>query len=362
MKKSDHSMRVRPPSRSRRAAVAGPLAAALVVACLCGTSPEEAQLFAQRRQRIAGLTHTEVEQLKRNYEEFRKLPPDRRKALEELNDEVKQDASGRLLKLLAGYNRWFSGLSPFDQERILSKTDPVERAQLVKVIRDDQLKRQAAAAFDGLGRQSLSLAPSDLDATIKAVEENFLTPESRKKISDQLKGRDRHLRILQLAAQQVHNSPGGPRQADQALVSTLIDGIPSETVKTRIMNRTQGRPRRQFLGQMLGRALVSEWRKEIEQVFPTPAAIDAEVARRLKATREDRREQQQLQMSGKPGRTMVGVQMLLLNDEQFKALRPIFFWLIGGLSPRANANRLQQAMPPDDAKGEEAENRAKLTE
>src|SRR5580704_8794788 len=109
MKKSDHSMRVRPPSRSRRAAVAGPLAAALVVACFCGTSPEEAQLFSQRRQRIAGLTHTEVEQLKRNYEEFRKLPPDRRKALEELNDEVKQDTSGRLLKLLAGYNRWFSG-------------------------------------------------------------------------------------------------------------------------------------------------------------------------------------------------------------------------------------------------------------
>jgi hypothetical protein len=333
-----------------------------VVAFLCGTSPEDAQLFAQRRQHIAGLTHAEIEQLKRNYEEFRKLPPDRRKALQELDEEVKQDSSGRLLKLLAGYNRWLSGLSPFDQERILSKTDPVERAQLVKTIRDDQLQRQAAAALDGLGLRGIILLPSDLDVALKAVEENFLTPESRKKLSDQLKGRDRHLRIFQLAAQQVRNSPDGARQADQALISTLIDALPNDTAKTRILNRTQGRPRRQFLGQMLGRALVSEWRKEIEQVFPTRAAIDAEVARRLKAAPEGKRAQQQAQFSSKPGRTMVGVQLLLVSDEQFKALRPIFFWLIGGFSPRPNANRLQQVVPPDDAKGEEAENRTKATE
>jgi hypothetical protein len=352
-------MRAQRPSRSRAAGIVAPLAALFAVTLLCGTTTEEAQLFAKRRLRIAGMTHAEIEQLKNNYEEFQKLSPERREALKELDDEVKQDSTGHLLKLLTGYNRWLSNLSPFDQEKVLSKTDPFERAQLIKAMRDEQQRRQALAAVDGFMRQA-TLQPADLDAIVKAVEENFLSPESRKKIPDQSSGRDRHLRILRLALQQLHSSSNAVPEG-QTLVATLIEAIPNESVKNRILNRPAGRPRRQMLGQVLGRSLAVEWQKEIEKSFPTPEAIDTEVAKRLKMAKPDKREQQQLQMSTKQGRRMVGVQMLLVTDDQFKELRPVFFWLVGGL-PAKVVVRQQQVAPPDEPRTDEAENKTKSAE
>jgi len=353
-------MPAQPPSRSRRSGIARPLAALFVVTLLCGTTPEDAQLFAKRRQRIEGMAHAEIEQLKRNYDEFRKLSPERRQAIEELDSEVKQDASGHLLKLLTGYNRWLSGLSPFDQERILSKTDPIERAQLVKTIRDEQQKRQALAAIGAPGGPALALAPMELDAMLKAVEENFLTPTSRKKIPDQLAGRERHLRIFKTAHQQVRNS-SDPAAAAQALVSTLSEALPNETVKLRMKNAT-GRPPRRVLGQVLSRSLVNEWFDEIRAVFPKEAAIDEEVARRLREAPSAKRESLKAQWGSRPGRRALGGQLALTTNERFKELRPVVAWLAGGLQPRAGAARAQPVAPQDDTRADEAENKTKSAE
>jgi hypothetical protein len=354
-------MPARPPSRSRTAGIVGPLAAILAVTFLCGTTTEEAQLFAKRRQRIAGMAHAEVEQLKRNYEEFRKLSPERRQSLEELDNEVRQDSSGHLLKLLTGYNRWLSGLSPFDQERILSKTDPIERAQLVKAIREEQKKRQALAAIDGAGRPAAMLQPADLDAMVKAVEENFLTPESRKKIPDQLTGRERHLRILRAALQQVKAADDAAAAA-QTLISTLIEAVPNETVKNRIMNPPRARARRQVLGQVLSRSLVNEWSDEIRAVFPTPAAIDAEVTRRLADAAPARRDALKNQFGSRSGRRAVGSQLALQNNDEFKELRPVTGWLAAGLPAKPGTARAQPAVIQDETRADEAENKTKSGE
>jgi hypothetical protein len=64
-------------------------------------------------------------------------------------------------------------------------------------------------------------------------------------------------------------------------------------------------------------------------------------------------------MKTKPGRTMVGVQLLLQNDPQFKELGPIFFWLVGGLPPRPPGPRLQPTPVQDENRTDEAENKAK---
>lgn len=347
-------MPVLPPSRRRAARVARPLAALFVVTLLCGTTSEEAQLFAKRRQQIAGMTHADVERLKRNYDEFRKFSPERRQALQDLDDEVKQDASGHLLKLLNEYNRWLSTLSPFDQERIASQADPIERAKVVKAIRDEHLKRQALAAIDGFGRPSLTLEPSDLDAITKAVEEKFLTPQSRKKIPEQLSGRDRHLRVLSAAQLQLRNTDKASA-AGQALVSLLIDAIPNDTVRSRILNQSALRPRRRSLGQSLGRSLVDEWRSEIANAFPTPAIINEELAKKGK------RDDPKGQLTSKQGRRIVGIQIVLRSDERFKDLGNVFFWLANGLQPKA-APRGQQALPPDEPRTDEAENKTKAGE
>jgi hypothetical protein len=350
-------MPARPPSRSRTAGIVGPLAAIFAVTFLCGTTTEEAQLFAKRRQRIAGMTHAEVEQLKRNYEEFRKLSPERRKALEELDAEVRQDSSGHLLKLLTGYNRWLSGLSPFDQDRVLSKTDPIERAQLVKTIREEQKKRQALAAIDATGRPAAMLQPADLDVMLKAVEENFLTPESRKKIPDQLARRERHLRILKAAQLQVRASDD-PASAAQTLISALIEAVPNETIKNRIMNPPRARSRRQVLGQVLSRSLVNEWSDEIRAVFPTQEAIDAEVTRRLAESLPANRDKLKNQLGSRPGRRAVGSQLALATSDQFKELRPIAGWLAGGLPAKPGTPRTPLTIQ-DDTRADEAENKTK---
>ncbi len=345
-----------PPSCSRAARVARSLAALLVVTLLCGTSSEDAQLLAKRRQRIAGMSHAEIEQLKRNYDEFRKLSPERRQAIADLDNEVKQDTSGRLLKLLTGYNRWLSTLSPFEQERILSKTDPGERVQAVKAIRDEQQKRQALAAIDGIGRQSMMLEPSDLDALTKAVEEHFLNAESRKRIPEQLAARDRHLQVLSAAQLQLRNTDKAAA-AGQALVTLLIDAIPNDTVRSRILNQSALRPRRRTLGQAIGRSLVNEWRFEIERAFPAPAAIDAEVAKKLASGTASKRDQKG-QLLSKLGRRMIGIQLVLRSDEQFKELGTVYFWLSNGLQAKG-ATRGQMAAPQDDSRTDEAENKTK---
>jgi hypothetical protein len=353
-------MPARLPSRSRTAGIVGPLAAIFAVTFLCGTTTEEAQLFAKRRQRIAGMAHAEVEQLKRNYEEFRKLSPERRKALEELDNEVRQDSSGHLLKLLTGYNRWLSGLSPFDQERILSKTDPIERAQLVKTIREEQKKRQTLAAIDATGRPAAMLQPADLDAMLKSVEDNFLTPESRKKIPDQLAGRERHLRILRTAQQQVKSADDAATAA-QTLISTLIEAVPNENVKNRIMNPARARSRRQVLGQVLSRSLVNEWWDEIRAVFPTQEAIDAEVTRRLAEAAPAHRDSLKKQFGARPGRRAIGSQLALATSDQFKDLRPVVVWLAAGLPAKPGTPRTPVTIQ-DDTRADEPESKTKSGE
>jgi len=348
------------PSDSRTAGIIGPLTAIFAVTFLCGTTPDESRLLAERRTRIAGMTHAEVEQLRRNYDEFRKLSPERRKALQELDDEVKQDTAngGHLLKLMTDYNRWLSTLSPFDQERILSKTDPVERAQLVHEIREEQQKRLATTGIDAGGRPALALDPAEFETMLKAVEDNFLTPEARKKIPEQLTGRERHLRILKAAQQQARSAA-----ASQTLVQTLLEAIPNDSLKARIMKQAPRTPRR-LLGQVMSRSLAGEWWDEIRAVYPKPAAIEEEINRRLAIAPAGKRDQQKPQFSSRQGKRMIGVQLALANDDQFKELRPVFMWLSGGLQHRNGRGQSApgSATVPDESRTDEAEGKAKSAE
>jgi hypothetical protein len=305
---------------------------------LSGTSPEDAQLFAARRQKIAGMTQPEIEQLKRNYEEFRKLSPERRKALQELDSEVEQDTKngGHLLKLLTGYNLWLSKLTPFEQEKVVGTSDPGERAEIVKTIRDEQQKREARLALEPPRGKAPSLSTADLDAMLKAVEDNFLSAEVRDKLPQKGAQRDQHLRVLKAARAQIHTSGNIP-SSTQTFIATLIDAIPNASVKTRIQNHT-GKPLapRRILGQTLARALATEWRLEIEAAYPPPAAIDDLIASRIAAAESSRRDAQKNLLNTPDGRRMVGVQVAIQTGEQFDELRPVFYWLWAGFP---NGNR-----------------------
>ena len=82
----------------------------------------------------------ERNRLKRNYETYLKLSPERRRQLFRLHDELQQDAknwrpSG---KLLDQYNTWFCKLSPFRPGQAAEHGRPCsEHAQLVQKLLEE---------------------------------------------------------------------------------------------------------------------------------------------------------------------------------------------------------------------------------
>jgi len=324
-------------SRCVRAVV--PWTALAAIPLLGGATSEDAALLASRRQKVQGLSQSEINRLKRNYDTFRALSQEQRDDLFRLHDEVQQDAKnrGHLQKLLEGYNRWFSSLSPFDRDTILSKTDPVERAMQVEKLRADQKKQQQAVVHAGAfaaahlvdGRNVLS--SQGLEAVVNAVEKNFLSEDAKREVQQMPAGRDRHVRILKLAKEQVQrerrtSNGGDPPQ--KVLMATIIKAIPDETLRARV----QEGPRQQ-LGQLIRQSLLAEWRSEIESVPLTQDQIEEFLDRfqssMLSAKRREALEERR-KKNPRQARRIAEVEMALDSNPKLEELRPVARWLVGG--------------------------------
>lgn len=325
-------------SRCLRATV--PWTALAAIPFLGGATSEDAALLASRRQKIQGLSQSEINRLKRNYDTFRALSQEQRDDLFRLHDEVQQDAKnrGHLQKLLEGYNRWFSSLSPFDRDAILSKTDPVERAMQVEKLRADQKKQQQANVHAGAFAAAhfvdghTILNSQALETVVNAIEKDFLSQDAKKEVQQQMPtGRDRHVRIFKLAREQVQRERrasigGDPPQ--KILMATIIKAIPDEKLKARV----QEAPRQQ-LGQLIRQSLLAEWRDEIESVPLTQEQkeefLDRFQSSMLSARRreafEDRRKKNPRQ-----AQRIAEVEMALDNNPKLEELRPVARWLVGG--------------------------------
>ena len=138
------------PARRNLRPARTPLAWALLgLVLLSGATTEDASVLDARRKQIENLSQPNLNQLKRNYETYLKLPPERRAQLARLDDELAQDAKsgGHLRKLLDQYNAWLFKLSPFDRDKLLNTADPGERADLVqKLLQEQQKQRYTRAA------------------------------------------------------------------------------------------------------------------------------------------------------------------------------------------------------------------------
>jgi len=323
-------------------------AALFAVALLSGTTTEDAQRLESRRRKIEMLSQSELNQLKRNYENYLKLSPERREQLFRLHDELEQDAKngGHLQKLLGDYNRWFSKLSPFDREKLLSTADPGERAQLVQKLREEQKQRVRAARFPSfppwLGplHGSPPLSSSEVDAVLTAVEENFLSETTKKRLSQSASGRDRHLRILRLVMEQLRRERDGGmelRSREATLIKTMINAIPNETVKSQISSAGAPLQVRRQLGQIVGRSILAEWKSELDATPATPTQIEETIKKLVAARRADRREAIQERLQTENGRRFAAIVAAWQTNPKLKGKGQSVFWLLGGLQlPQAN--------------------------
>ena len=188
-------------------------AASSAALLLSGATSEDADLLQAAQHKIQMMSQSQLNQLKRNYESYLKLPPERREQFARLNDELEQDAKNgaRLTKLLDRYNAWLFTLSPFDREKLLGTSDPGERAQLVQKLLQEQQKQRLARAskapfpllalrFDGAGP---SISSSELDVVLNAVKENFLADQAKQRLSPNLGPRERHLQIIRITMDQL---------------------------------------------------------------------------------------------------------------------------------------------------------------
>jgi hypothetical protein len=341
------------------------LALMAVVAATAGMTAEDASRLEARRRRVEGMTQVDLNRLKRNYERFRQLSPAQRDAMFRLHEALEVDAKtgGHLQKLLEEYNRWFSGLSPFDRDALLSIADPVERAKRVEAIFEDHKQQRLAraraeelpflAARTGRFGADAPLEPAELDVVVAAIEKNFLNDESRRRINADIKGRDRHLQVLKLAMQQSRTGgvPGGgvrrgPQAGDRALVAAIADAIPEGRRKARLGAARPQAPRR--LGALLGRSLLAEWSPEIEAAPVKNEQIEAFFQNRRGVDPEELKKR-----LNSPDRRILELQVSLATNPELTEVAPVVNWLLRGFndrrppgSPRGPAARQRQAVTP----------------
>ena len=330
----------KPASLKRRRALC--LSAVLTVALLTGATTEDEARMAAARRKIQLMSQSELNQLKRNYEDYLKLSPQRRQQLFRLHDELEQDSrnGGHLQKLLDAYNRWFVKLSPFDREKVLSTADPGERAQLVEKLREEQKQRiknarkppfpLLAARFD----DSAPLSSNDLDVVVAAVQEKFFSEETKKRVPETSAApRDRHLQILRLAMEQLRRdreagTKKGVREAP--LVNAIVGSIPDESIRTRLQESGGPSQVRRQLGQLLGRSVLAEWKAELDESPPTPAQID-DVTNRWLASNPPIREATQNWLASPNGRRFAGIVAGLQTNPRLRKQRQVILWLFRGM-------------------------------
>jgi hypothetical protein len=351
--------RMRPKAASRRLRLAAVL---LGTALLGGATTEDASLLESRRHSIELLGQAELNRLKRNYETYLKLSPERRQQLADLDAALEQDTKdgGHLQKLLEQYNAWLFKLSPFDREKLLGTADPGERADLVQKLRREQEKQQSARASRGLSVpyfgarfEAMALSPSDLDAILDAVERNYLSDETKHRLGKASSPRERHLQILRAAMQQLRRERGvgikiGPNE--MALVNTMVEAIPKPAIKAQIASADATVPgRRQFetrrqLGQIIARSILAEWQNEIEESPATTAQVDDMTKRWVASVRAERRAALEQRLQTEQGRNLIAAVSAIQFNPRFDKQRPVINWLFRGLSPgplgrSAGANR-----------------------
>jgi hypothetical protein len=327
-----------------------PLAWALLgLVLLSGATTEDASVLDARRKQIENLSQSNLNQLKRNYETYLKLPAERRAQLARLDDELAQDAKngGHLGKLLDQYNAWLSKLSPFDRDKLLNTSDAGERAELVQKLLQEQRQRVARAArapLLALLNTRLDSAPflstKDLDVVFAAVEQNYLKEDSKERLAKSMPPRVRHVEVVRAVIEQLREERDAKtkmRPRETALVETILDAIPNEVVKSQITRSGVAAQTRRQLGQALGRSLLAEWKPELEKAVVTPAQIEDLTSKWLASVPPERLENVQQRLQSPTGKKFVASVLALQNSPPLKKARQPVMWLLRSFpSPASN--------------------------
>lgn len=168
----------------------------------------EPQGFDIKRGRVSAMPQTERDRLARNFEDYQKLNEEQRVHFRRLHDGLQQDReenAGRCSAAMDAYFAWVSSLPAYQQQKLLSTTDPAERITLVAKYVEEQELRQLEEEQRKLGPRGGNyfrlprLSSSELAVVMAELEQGVaLSPGQRQRLDEKPDGIERYLEFFKI--------------------------------------------------------------------------------------------------------------------------------------------------------------------
>jgi hypothetical protein len=168
----------------------------------------EPEGFDVKRSRVSAMPQTERDRLTRNFEDYLKLTDDQRTHYRRLHEGLQQDRAenaGRCAAAMDAYYAWVSTLPAYQQQSLLTTTDPAGRIRLVAQYVDEQELRQMEEEQRKMGPRGGNffrlprLSSSELAAVMAELERAVtLSPEQRQRLDEKPDGIERYLELFKI--------------------------------------------------------------------------------------------------------------------------------------------------------------------
>jgi hypothetical protein len=164
----------------------------------------ERDAVEQARQRIATMSADKRDQLRKSFEAFRKLPPERQEQIKQLHADMQADPG--LKDVMQKYCEWVVTLDPGPQAELRNETKVNLKIKLVKKYREEQAGERTSLDWAEMGvprdpRRMPVLSDEQLAEAVvlleKLVQENLKSEEKSKLAT--LNGPQRHSQVLAYA-------------------------------------------------------------------------------------------------------------------------------------------------------------------
>lgn len=293
------------------------------------------------RQRISEMSPAERERLRANYQAYQSLSAAERDKYRELHRRIEASPNRKTLRtIIQNYNLWLEDtLSASEYDDLWTRTDPLERAEEVRRIKEDQNKilsdrkelvrqrtlKLIVEAVGGSWRLEKMLgcrrAPDreTVAELFRLIKESLrLSPKQISELAE-LPNSHRYVKVLSDSLGRVDSSgqQGAGLWPDEELLSKMIEIMPYKSRSGRPSSKSKARPigmqraRFSFARLLLG-GVVSEWNREVTANLPEEKSLERY------ASSLDKRQREKLDelLSDEKDR-LLAVGLALKDDEQF---------------------------------------------
>jgi len=262
---------------SRRGYMAAVLLA-LTLPLLLRADDGDAQERDSRRRQIQAMSAAERDRLERQFQTYRDMSPEHRAELGRMHREIEEDAkrAGNLRDVLQNYHDWLKTLSPWQREELRRASDNQTKLTLIRDFLEHQDngpsryrsgRPRSPFYMPGPFADAPTLGNDDLAALTVKLEKSAQLPQPLREELQELDGSRRTLRLL------AHQAKGRGGRGEWLDVEEITASISDAEVRARIDEVVDDEERRRFVGAIVVKSLMVQWRAQTERVLPNDDQI-----------------------------------------------------------------------------------------